>query len=72
MWECGLKPNYTSFPLIIPCVTPYVGVWIETQPYTTNMQRWHVTPYVGVWIETLYLDYLWFPSHCHSLCGSVD
>ena len=33
-------------------VTPFVGVWIETQlPYVQAYQD-IVTPFVGVWIET--------------------
>ena len=34
-------------------VTPYVGVWIETQLLVMGRKRTgEVTPYVGVWIET--------------------
>ena len=33
-------------------VTPYVGVWIETQHNHESFQATYVTPYVGVWIET--------------------
>ena len=33
-------------------VTPYVGVWIETQAKKAAYQDLIVTPYVGVWIET--------------------
>ena len=35
-------------------VTPFVGVWIETDIlYTESKKKW-VTPFVGVWIETSY------------------
>ena len=34
-------------------VTPYVGVWIETDILLEDRARQYVTPYVGVWIETL-------------------
>ena len=35
-------------------VTPFVGVWIETDIlYTESKKKW-VTPFVGVWIETGY------------------
>ena len=30
MWECGLKPSRTKLPHQPIVVTPYVGVWIET------------------------------------------
>ena len=33
-------------------VTPYVGVWIETQLCELPLDVNEVTPYVGVWIET--------------------
>ena len=33
-------------------VTPYVGVWIETNFYYDTLEGHRVTPYVGVWIET--------------------
>ena len=35
------------------CVTPYVGVWIETADLIFDGLAAPVTPYVGVWIETL-------------------
>ena len=40
------------------CVTPYVGVWIETAITVTRTGNAPVTPYVGVWIETLLDLYL--------------
>ena len=50
-WVCGLKLSI-MLRFNYCCVTPCVGVWIETEnqqkPYTT---LW-VTPCVGVWIET--------------------
>ena len=33
-------------------VTPYVGVWIETDLIVIRGCTHVVTPYVGVWIET--------------------
>ena len=33
-------------------VTPYVGVWIETNSPRRSLIWLCVTPYVGVWIET--------------------
>ena len=41
-------------------VTPFVGVWIETEYYIIISKRRRVTPFVGVWIETLwYLQNNW-------------
>ena len=35
------------------CVTPFVGVWIETlSKYAVKIDT-KVTPFVGVWIETV-------------------
>ena len=50
-WVCGLKQKVTRF---VPqkLVTPYVGVWIETNFYYDTLEGHRVTPYVGVWIET--------------------
>ena len=33
-------------------VTPFVGVWIETQVTRQEIDNNYVTPFVGVWIET--------------------
>ena len=33
-------------------VTPFVGVWIETDLEILNFDETKVTPFVGVWIET--------------------
>ena len=53
-------------------VTPYVGVWIETDSLTYVHARKLVTPYVGVWIETRWRHRQPRNRKCHSLCGSVD
>ena len=34
------------------CVTPFVGVWIETRSKYETCSIAAVTPFVGVWIET--------------------
>ena len=34
------------------CVTPFVGVWIETSGTLRASWTETVTPFVGVWIET--------------------
>ena len=53
------------------CVTPYVGVWIETFPLIISVLLLEVTPYVGVWIETLFIFYKFkfVPSHPTWVCG---
>ncbi len=33
-------------------VTPYAGVWIETNANKADKEAIKVTPYAGVWIET--------------------
>ena len=33
-------------------VTPFVGVWIETECRNLRYEDIDVTPFVGVWIET--------------------
>ena len=35
-------------------VTPFVGVWIETDYGNGRYKSYDVTPFVGVWIETVY------------------
>ena len=39
-------------PVLLPLVTPRVGVWIETHTLRQQGMRRCVTPRVGVWIET--------------------
>ena len=51
-WVCGLKPNIIFSCHFESIVTPYVGVWIETNFYYDTLEGHRVTPYVGVWIET--------------------
>ena len=52
MWECGLKLTRDEKIVHLKKVTPYVGVWIETQGGVKFVGDNGVTPYVGVWIET--------------------
>ena len=52
MWECGLKLAEMWYGRTGLCVTPYVGVWIETLIFGILRLIVVVTPYVGVWIET--------------------
>ena len=37
-------------------VTPFVGVWIETEYGPCTKRPHYVTPFVGVWIETYKLS----------------
>ena len=53
MWECGLKHKTPFKYCISHIVTPYVGVWIETEKAIAVFGDTKVTPYVGVWIETI-------------------
>ena len=51
-WVCGLKPARRMRAQQRSCVTPCVGVWIETVAKWLNDDVLNVTPCVGVWIET--------------------
>ncbi len=51
-WVCGLKLIITPAALTRTTVTPFVGVWIETQGCRGGRKAAQVTPFVGVWIET--------------------
>ena len=42
----------TYFEYLEGCVTPHVGVWIETKRRSCTRFDRRVTPHVGVWIET--------------------
>ena len=50
-WVCGLKLAALGKSWLWK-VTPFVGVWIETNWCDWLMARIIVTPFVGVWIET--------------------
>ena len=52
-------------------VTPFVGVWIETQIRNHYCTSDFVTPFVGVWIETAVLpEWIRIPeSHPSWVCG---
>ena len=52
-WVCGLKQLQNLPQNHIEDVTPYVGVWIETNTPPLMRYGGPVTPYVGVWIETI-------------------
>ena len=53
-WVCGLKRTFTIDKGKDPLVTPFVGVWIETNEKEHRLKRQYVTPFVGVWIETVH------------------
>ena len=46
-WNKGYRRQHARI-----CVTPFVGVWIETSRWSLRDNAWRVTPFVGVWIET--------------------
>ena len=54
------------------CVTPFVGVWIETIFDLSVGMAENVTPFVGVWIETACLLIRRFAMTSHTLRGCVD
>ena len=49
---CGLKQNLFVHLQPVRYVTPFVGVWIETDTLLILCHHHLVTPFVGVWIET--------------------
>ena len=51
-WVCGLKQLLMLDHITTECVTPCVGVWIETYINMNELSAEPVTPCVGVWIET--------------------
>ena len=51
-WVCGLKQQTFAHAATVQGVTPFVGVWIETNRQTNIKYLFSVTPFVGVWIET--------------------
>ena len=53
-------------------VTPFVGVWIETQSCYLSYPQSCVTPFVGVWIETIVLVVYQLAVISHTLRGCVD
>ena len=63
---------YFCINLLQHFVTPYVGVWIETDILLEDRARQYVTPYVGVWIETLSRPDYPSGSISHTLRGCVD
>ena len=48
-WVCGLKHTYNIRVLYRDCVTPYVGVWIETSMAQYSAISKMVTPCVGIY-----------------------
>ena len=63
---------YFCINLLQHFVTPYVGVWIETDILLEDRARQYVTPYVGVWIETFLSILSSMRCASHTLRGCVD
>ena len=70
-WVCGLKQTVGSQYDIASKVTPFVGVWIETESEEPLSALVDVTPFVGVWIETPPVEepLLNLESHPSWVCG---
>ena len=72
MWVRGLKLSCLLLIILLFCVAPYVGAWIET-PYSTPPFRLEVVaPYVGAWIETNKTLNSYGNVLRRTLCGCVD
>ncbi len=71
-WVCGLKRSGIPRMMMVCCVTPCVGVWIETTYLKTRGKNGGVTPCVGVWIETCPAVQDSPASPSHTLRGCVD
>ena len=71
-WVCGLKPHKQEVHKLLYFVTPFVGVWIETDVFVCDGYRICVTPFVGVWIETLLYPIFVNQWSGHTLRGCVD
>ena len=54
-WVRGLKRNEAA-KVLLYCVAPYVGAWIETRHIRPQHRQHDVAPYVGAWIETKNVD----------------
>ena len=71
-WVCGLKQDKLMFIFSAKNVTPFVGVWIETEYVSFCFFLGRVTPFVGVWIETERYYGNEFQTWRHTLRGCVD
>ena len=71
-WVCGLKQAVAFARSKPSLVTPFVGVWIETQFLRHHEQPHQVTPFVGVWIETRISTSVTSSPTSHTLRGCVD
>ena len=70
MWECGLKRMHIAQVRLGNYVTPYVGVWIETNDTfcilcPTSLLMWECG------LKQTYTNTV-LTCKRHSLCGSVD
>ena len=70
-WVCGLKQRAKNNGAGHTCVTPCVGVWIETinEAHEQNNNRSH-----PAWVCGLKQNILaqMHPTQCHTLRGCVD
>ena len=71
-WVCGLKRQRSAGRCYRHYVTPFVGVWIETELPTQMRGLIRVTPFVGVWIETRPTKTNPSATNRHTLRGCVD
>ena len=70
-WVCGLKQNYIKRLRKHLKVTPYVGVWIETDKPTTeeDLQSSHPTWVCGLKLNSQHLKGEAIESHPTWVCG---
>ena len=70
-WVCGLKQNYIKRLRKHLKVTPYVGVWIETDKPTTeeDLQSSHPTWVCGLKLNPLVYSVSQTVSHPTWVCG---
>ena len=71
-WVCGLKLASAHKSKDVSSVTPFVGVWIETNLCSIRVSNKLVTPFVGVWIETAIVCIMAAIAIGHTLRGCVD
>ena len=71
-WVCGLKLDVCFSHRMLPNVTPFMGVWIETDLKAKGWEDFDVTPFMGVWIETKTALKLSRRAVRHTLHGCVD
>ena len=70
-WVCGLKPLASQACMFDHLVTPFVGVWIETQMHLNYAQakKSHPSWVCGLKLSLRKLSALWLMSHPSWVCG---